>query len=226
MDSQACTVCPSTFNSESHQCVSFASNLAANNSWISDSAEKSLNNSNTMIEQGASPCAAETPFYDGSSCIKCEAGQVFNVDSQKCQNCTAENFNVQEHSCHVLVSNLTQNGSWISEKPTETLSNATELMNKVESDPCPTETPFYDGTSCTNCTEGQVFDADTKKCTTCPDGSAFSADAHKCAPLASNLETNQSWVGETPADSIQQNKDELAQGSQACPAETPFFDGT
>lgn len=62
--------------------------------------------------------------------------------------------------------------------------------------PCPPETPFYDGTKCISCPQGQLFSTLINTCQTCPESTVYSNISLHCEPIAyyTALGTSDQWI--------------------------------
>lgn len=96
--------------------------------------------------------------------------------------------------------------------------------------PCPSTSPYFDGTKCIACPQNQLFSITIKTCQTCPSDTIYSTSTFHCEPVHyyTSLSTSDQWL------SVQKTKDQLLQqekqnasvsNSKPCPPEKPFFNG-
>lgn len=174
LTSKQCTTCPngSTFSQDKHACVGATQVLVTNlpkgsdrlilpeGTTISDIQNAQQQNPDAVV------CPEETPFSNNKSCISCPNDQYFNVATLVCEGCpSGAAYNEGLHRCikASYYSNL-KNPNWTSTSP-EGIINQTVETSKIEGAvPCPENSPFFDGSKCTGCPNGQYFSFDGSRC--------------------------------------------------------------
>ena len=132
------------------------------------------------------PCPPSTPFFDGTICIACGPGQLFDTVIGTCQTCPVHTtYSTTTYHCMPTqyYTNITLNNNWISIN-----RNFTQLQNSMTasaatpySQPCPLSTPFYNGVSCIACSGSTpYFSFDTNSCQNCGILTNFSSALHSC----------------------------------------------
>ncbi len=92
-------------------------------------------------------CPTEKPNWNGSTCIACTGGQIWNATSKTCI-CPAEKPNWNGSTC------IACTGGQVWDATSKTCI-------------CPAEKPNWNGSTCIACTGGQVWNATSKTCV-CP----------------------------------------------------------
>ena len=95
--------------------------------------------------------------------------------------------------------------------------------------PCPSSTPFFDGTACVSCPADQYFSALAKVCQTCPFQQVYNPQTYHCEAISyySNPEVKL-WtsISTPPADIAKNMTDAASQpNSKPCPIDIPYFNG-
>ena len=132
------------------------------------------------------PCPSATPYFDGTSCIACNPGQLFDVSISTCLTCPSGTvYSNSTYQCMTIsyYTNITLNNNWISVN-----QNFTQLQNAMNiaaaapyAQPCPTSTPFYNGKNCIACSgKTPYFSFDTNSCQACGSLTTFSSSLHSC----------------------------------------------
>lgn len=137
-------------NNTTPQRVSSSDNLTGTllpqNTTVDEYKQKlssSVNNPNFV------PCPLRTPFFDGTQCISCPEKQYFSVQKRICQTCPQFYvYNSTTYHCQQIkyYSNL-DNPSWLSvgTPPSDIIKNTQNQSSQPNSQPCPSETPFFNG---------------------------------------------------------------------------------
>ena len=185
-------------------------------------------------------CPAETPLFNGVSCIACP-NSLYNLETMVCTNCTVGfYYNNTSHTCAKLPDyypNLTSRqwivGSDAGLSKLVTMVDARVAING--SVPCPAATPHYNPNTnnCSACPVNNYYQYDTFTCVTCPAGQSVDFNTHRCAtPSVGQYQTsltspNLLFEG-LPLGQFQDdyNANKTAYPNiQDCPAATPYFDG-
>ncbi len=206
--SLVCITCPSgsVYDNSTHNCV-YRFNVS----------NPILNNETIGVIPNPGPydvpCPASYPFYLNGTChnVDCfDPNPYFNITSLLCTSCPSGTiYNATTHDC-----------SPVSIPPTA--SNPVGANNTIgqlgtSGNPCPVETPFYNGKICINCTAPTpLFNATSLTCTSCPTGSTYSVDTKSCV-IVYNA-TNPTAVGNTIG-----TFPNTTQYDVVCPASNPIY---
>jgi hypothetical protein len=208
-----CSSCPSgtSYDINTNSCVQLkpnATNLASGTNILG----------NLTSNPNDIPCPASTPYFNGTSCISCQSpNPLFDVKTQKCTSCpNGTNYDSTLSACLTPVA-ASPNATNVAAATNYTGPKPVSAPYDV---PCPSSTPYFDGTICISCKgTTPIFNTSSSACTACPDGTKFNNATHKCDPLpnVTNIATGAPYVGPNPVTSA---------NDVPCPGATPYFNGT
>jgi hypothetical protein len=86
--------------------------------------------------------------------------------------------------------------------------------------PCPTNTPYWNGQACINCTDPTpLFNTTSSACVNCPTGTTFNSTSHSCNALKPNV-TNPAILG---LPNVTGTLPPTTQYDIPCPISAPIF---
>ena len=183
------------------------------------------------------PCPSATPYFDGTSCIACGPGQLFDVAISTCLTCpTGTVYSNSTYHCMPIqyYTNITLNNQWISVNRNftqlqTTMNTAAALPN---AQPCPSSTPFYNGTQCIACGgTTPYYSFDTNSCQACGTATTFSSTIHQCVIVQQRITSLSSpnlILGGLPFNEWRYyyvNNQTANPQLANCPTANPYFDG-
>ncbi len=109
------------------------------------------------IKKAALPtntCPPETPLSDGTKCFACPPDKYYNLKEMSCYTPpTISNLDALTQSKRVI------------EEGEDTLANLQKSYSTaIVPVKCLDTTPFFNGTACISCPEGQFYNLKTKQC--------------------------------------------------------------
>lgn len=246
---RACIACNS-YNSNTHTCTvsSTSTNQTTEpgSSYNKTNYDAALNRivlptgttTDSLSSQAGQACPTDTPFLAQGKCINCAPPTpLFNYSSSSCTTCPADTtFVPEKHQCvssiKQYVTNLPAASNRLILPSGQTISDLQNQQNILSSQNnvivCPAETPFYNNVTCINCPAQQFFNVQGLTCQSCPADSVYNQTSLKCEVVKfySSL-NNGNWTSINP-EVIRQTvyNTSLLPGSTACPAATPFYDGS
>jgi hypothetical protein len=187
--------------------------------------------------QNLVPCPGSTPYFDGTVCIGCGSGQLFDVAIKTCQTCpVGTTYSVLNYSClsTKYYTNITLAGNWVS-----VVKNFTQLQQTIlaiaalpNGQACPAATPFFDGSQCIACSpSAPFFSFDSNTCVNCGAGTVFSPNVHLCVIVQQRQTSLASPNLVLGGLSLNEWKYFHANNQTAnpqlsnCPGSAPYFDG-
>lgn len=129
-----------------------------------------LNSSITASKYPTQACSSVKPFFNGSTCIGCNATQYYNLGNKSCQN----------PNLIINIPALQASNQYIA-SAIMNLSTIALLNAKVPypTAPCPSSSPLFNGSACISC-QGKLYNLDNSTCISCPPQTAFNSTTHSC----------------------------------------------
>lgn len=207
MKERKCVNCPTgqVLDQASKVCVVLLPN-AINPAWVS-----ATTGTKPVASANDRPCPTATPFFNGQACISCPA--LFDFNTLACVPCpTGTSFDTKSKSCAQNKPNATNLAAG------NTIGNVTLGPNDI---PCPTSTPFFDGSNCITCKDPTpLFDVARNQCGSCLTGTVYDSTANACIKSganATNVNAIKDYIGPKPI---------AGANDVPCPATTPYYDGS
>jgi hypothetical protein len=177
----------STMPVKLYQVNLLANNLSIGNESFADLSKRYQSNSTSF----PSPCPLETPYLNSQgNCIYCS--NYYDLVSKSCIPCNS--FNPSKRMCLddipstiaaqsqriTNINNLTNillPDNMSLEGYKKSIQNNTENANFI---PCPSVSPFFNGTACIYCPSNQYFSVSIQTCLTCPSFHRYNKATYHC----------------------------------------------
>ena len=183
-------------------------------------------------------CPSSTPYFDGTSCISCGPGQLFDVSINTCLTCpSGTTYSNTTYQCMTVsyYTNITLNNNWISVN-----RNFTQLQSAMNTaavvpyaQPCPSSKPFFNGKTCVACSGSTpYFSFDTNSCQGCGKLTTFSSSLHSCVIIQqrqTSLSSPNLLLGGLSFNEWRYfyvNNQTANPQLANCPTAKPYYDGT
>ena len=186
-------------------------------------------------------CPPSTPLFNGTLCIACANGLIYDLFNKKCVSCASSYyFNTTNNLCQptpLFYPNL-HNTNWIVNNSTG-LVQLFKMLNKRKlqkgSRPCPNSAPNYDlnTNTCGKCAIGQLWNYNNYTCMVCPSGLQVDPNTKTCLMrIVGAYQTNLSSVN-LLFNGISKAQYQYVQSQnfinypyiKDCPLSAPYFDG-
>lgn len=184
-------------------------------------------------------CPPSQPFFVNGTCVSCDAPTPYFFPAlNDCVACPTNNtYDPVTHSCVFnnntlpYISNLNASRSWVSASPYKDYKDNTQALTSGLYQPCPSNTPFFDGSKCIACPV--YFNVTTRQCVTCPSDQTFDTNAQKCIYNTPGLITNPNTAPnliyhDTPAGEYKYDYNQAKSASNPpadCVLPTPYYNG-